>query len=326
METEYARRLNSIPVVFLSFKHCLGETMDAIKDDIAAEIFKEYKKHSKYLVTEADREGYSYFQFFKTLKALKEKKIDETHLKYSIYYLLEALYAFHGVRPIVLLDEYDSPVIKAHLGGFSREFTQFFYSGFLIESFKGNPHLGQALITGITKVSTNLDNIVTYTVDCQQFSPYFGFNKEEARSLLAYYNLELSKKVSAFYNGYLFSDIHIYNPWSILNYAATKILQNYRVKTSIDKLIKDSVIDAKYDFHYGLKKLIRDDKVSVMLNFETSFADLPRANYLWGLLVNAGYLTVVKADYKWNRFICHLPNEESRKEFEEVVLANTKLD
>ena len=330
METVYADRINSVPVVSLSFKGCSGETMEEVKAAIASVVYREYKKHGKYLVKEADRENTDYLRFFQTFKAFEEKKVEVDDLKNSLYYLLEALHTFYGVRPIVLMDEYDNPIIEAHLGGFRKRFTQFFYASFLTITLKGNPHLGQALLTGIQRVAkesifSKLNNIVVYTVLSKHYSPYFGLNKEEASELLSAYDLDLNEEVSAFYDGYLFSGIQMYNPWSVLNYANEKVLKSYWVKTSDNVLIKDSVLEAGYDFHRGFKKLIVDGKVAVGMNLEASFAELPRTDTLWGLFVNAGYLTVIKEDYRRNRFTVSLPNEEVRTEFKLVVSAYTKL-
>jgi len=330
MDTEYADRINSVPVISLSFKGRSGKTMEAIKAAIAAEVYKEYKRHGNYLENEADRKDKSYLRYFQTLKALEEEKISEASLINSIDYLLEALHTFHGVRPIVLIDEYDNPIIEAHLGGIRSEFTQFFYASFLTLALKGNPHLGQALLTGIQRVAkesifSKLNNIVVYTVLSKHYSPYFGLNREETAELLAYYDLDLNEEVSVFYDGYLFSGTSMYNPWSILSYANEKVLRSYWVKTSDNVLIKDSVLEAQYDFHRGFKKLIIDGKVSVGINLEASFAELPRTDTLWGLFVNAGYLTVTKEDYRRNRFTVRLPNEEVRAEFKVVVAAYTKL-
>ena len=329
METEYADRINSIPVVSLCFKGCTGETVAEITTAIAKEIQKEYVRFEPYL-KDVDRELWVYEFFFKTLKELKEETISRSNLKHSLFALIETLHTFYGVRPIVLIDEYDNPIIEAHIGGFRKEFTQFFYAPFLTLALKGNPHLGQALLTGIQRVVkesifSKLNNIVVYTVLSKHYSPFFGLNREETTELLTYYDLDLNEEVAEFYDGYLFSGAEMYNPWSIINYANEKELRSYWVKTSDNVLIKDSVLEANYDFHRGFKKLIVDGKVAVGLNLEASFAELPRTDTLWGLFVNAGYLTVIKEDYKRRRFTVRIPNEEVTTEFSEIVSAFTKL-
>lgn len=104
-----------------------------------------------------------------------------------------------------------------------------------------------------------------------------------------------------------------------------KELKNYWLKTSTNALIKESVLTAGYDFHRTFEKLIKAGEVTIRLNLEASFAELPRTDTLWGLFVNAGYLTVTMKDYKRNRFTVRIPNEEIKTEFEEVVSAYTKL-
>ena len=143
--------------------------------------------------------------------------------------------------------------------------------------------------------------------------------------ILKHYDLDLNEEVKKRYNGYYFSGIDIYNPWSILSYANKKKLQNYWLKTSTNALVKESVLAADWDFHRTFERLIRDGEVEVTLNLEASFAELPRTDTLWGLFVNAGYLTVIHEDYELNSFVVRIPNEEIKTEFQEIVGAYTKL-
>jgi hypothetical protein len=195
---------------------------------------------------------------------------------------------------------------------------------------KGNPHLGQALLTGIQRVAkesifSKLNNIVVYNVLDEHYAPYFGFTEEETRDLLNHYDLDLNEEVKQRYNGYHFSGLDIYNPWSIINYANKGKLQNYWLKTSTNALITESVLAADANFHRTFERLIINGEVKVRLNLEASFAELPRADTLWGLFVNAGYLTVTHEDYDLYSFVVRIPNEEIKTEFQEIVGAYTKL-
>jgi hypothetical protein len=195
---------------------------------------------------------------------------------------------------------------------------------------KGNPHLGQALLTGIQRVAkesifSKLNNIVVYNVLDEKYSPYFGLTTDETRTLLNHYDLELTDDVKKRYDGYLFGGMEMYNPWSILSYADKKKLQNYWLKTSTNALITESVLEAGADFHRTFEKLIKDGEVKVQFNLEASFAELPRTDTLWGLFVNAGYLTVTNADYALNRFTVRIPNLEIVTEFQETVASYTKI-
>lgn len=259
----------------------------------------------------------------------ENEEIEDVLLKNSLAHLLEALYTFYGVRPIVLIDGYDNPIIEAHQKGFREDFTSF-YVTFLTMVLKENPHLGQAMLTGIQRVAkesifSKLNNIVVYNVLSRHYSPYFGLTTEEAAALLHYYGLDLNENVKSYYDGYSFSGLHIYNPWSLLNYANESKLKSYWLNTSTNALIKDSVLGADNSFHFAFEKLIKNNEVSVRMNLEASFAELPKAETLWGLLVNVGYLTVTHENYELYRFTARIPNEEIKREFENIVSAYTKL-
>ena len=339
MDTEYGKRINTRPVVFLSFKGCTGKTVEDVEAAVAEEIFSEYKKHSKYL-SGVDQEDVAYRRFFQTFKILdctdgeekeRSKKIQNniTFLTRSLVYLTEALHTFYQIRPIVLIDEYDAPIIEAHQLGFREAFTSF-YASLLTNTLKGNPHVGQALLTGIQRVAkesifSKLNNPVVCTVLSEQYAPYFGLTEKETSTLLEHYDLVLNDEVKAYYDGYSFAGIDIYNPWSILNYANEKILKPYWLKTSTNALIKESVLAANRLFHRKFEKLIECGEAKVNANLEASFAELPQMSTLWGLFVNAGYLTVTHVDYQLKSFTVRIPNEEIVDEFREIVCAHTRL-
>ena len=339
MTTEYAKRVNTAPVVFLSFKGCTGKTAPDLETAVAEEIYSEYKKHAKYL-TDVDQRDSSYIRFFQTLEILESSKGEQkkrsehiqdniTFLQRSLSYLTEALRTFYGTRPIVLIDEYDAPIIAAHQHGFRTEFTDF-YASFLTNALKGNPHLGQALLTGIQRVAkesifSKLNNPVICMTMSKQYASYFGLTEEETSTLLEHYDLELNDEVRAYYDGYCFAGIDIYNPWSILNYANEKELKPYWLKTSTNALITESVLKADHIFHREFEKLIEHEKIEVLLNLEASFDELPRADTLWGLFVNAGYLTVTNVDYELGLFTIRIPNKEIVSEFKGIISAHAKL-
>ena len=338
MMTKHADRINSIPVVYLSLKNCIGKTVDDLESLFAEEVRREYVKHELYLM-DVDKTDKRYSRYFKVLDILENEKEGEDRNKHiqknlvflqnSLSYLIEALYTYYNVRPIVLIDEYDNPIIEAHQLGFRKEFTSFF-STFLTTALKGNPYVAQALLTGIQRVAkesifSKLNNVTVYNVLDEKYAEYFGLTEAETRILLDYYGLDLNDDVKQYYDGYSFAGLEIYNPWSLLSYAQKKILKNYWTKTSTNVLVKESVLTASHDFHRAFEKLIRNEKVIVIMNLEASFAELPRTDTLWGLFVNAGYLTVIHEDYELNRFTIRIPNREIVTEFKEIVSEYTKL-
>ena len=328
METEHVSRINSAPVISLSLKGCTGDNVKELIADVLIRIKNEYERHAVKLQG-IDAEAFEYSGFSRVLKAFKAENLTGGEMKNSLEYLLRALHNFYGIRPILLIDEYDDPIINAHQKGYRMEFTDF-YGSFLTMALKGNPHLGQAILTGIQRVAkesifSKLNNIVVYNVLSKPYAPYFGLTTDETSTLLKHYDLELTDDVKQRYDGYLFSGIEMYNPWSVLGYANEKVLKTYWLKTSTNALIKESILAAGADFHRSFEELIKDGEVEVTLNLEASFAELARTDTLWGMLVNAGYLTVTSEDYEFNSFTVQIPNTEIKTEFHEIVGAYTKI-
>jgi len=339
METGYIDQLNSRPVIFLSFKSCSGADLEELKISLALVIKDEYFKYEEILTNskKVDWNSNQYSEFYQICKAFKKleeedknKEISDSTLKRSLVVLTRTITNFYGQKPLLLIDEYDQPLINAHEEKFRETFSKRIYSDFLGDALKGNTNLHQALLTGIQRVAkesifSKLNNIVVYTVLNKHYAPYFGLTSEETSEILKHYDLGLTNDVKHHYDGYLFGGIEMYNPWSILGYANEGMLKNYWLKTSTNMLIKESVLDADEDFHRTFEKLIKDGEVDITLNLEASFAELPRADTLWGLFVNAGYLTVISEDYAFYSFVVRIPNDEIKTEFKEIVGAYTKL-
>ena len=346
METEYANQLNTRPVIFLTLKNCSGSNIDEMCISLAKAIRSEYLKYNAVFSEKVERDSDDYFSFYKTYEMLKEVseenfidergivqkiyKIDRTLLKNSLTELIKSVCIFYNKKPFLFLDEYDQPLIKAHDMGYRETFSKEIYGSFLGIALKGNDYLEQALLTGIQRIAkesifSEINNFIIYTVLDSQYASYFGLNTDETKELLEYYDLELNKEVTSYYDGYSFADVEVYNPWSILNYAYKKTLQSYWINTSTNGLIRESILKADSRFHSSFKKLIANGDVAIRLNLDASFIELAKTETLWGLLVNAGYLTVTHADYRLRRFTVRIPNEEIKHEFELIVSDYTKL-
>jgi len=327
METEYVDQMNSIPVIYLSFKECTGVSLKDLKKAIAEEVRKEYIRYKPYFA-DVDKKDKRYLRYFKMLELLEHDEVKDAVLKQCLVCLIKALHTRYDVRPILLIDEYDNLIVEAH-EKVRKKFTSF-YALFLITVLKGNPSLGQAVLTGIQCVAKEslfsmLNNMAVYTVLDAQYAKYFGLTEEQTIELLTYYDLELDDDVKAYYDGYLFSNIKIYNPWSILSYAQKKKLNNYWLKTSTNTLIHESVDSSEHEFHEEFEKLIINEEVTVSVNLETSFIEIPKTETLWGLFVNAGYLTVIHEDYELEILTIKIPNNEIRSEFRKLVSTYTEL-
>jgi len=344
MGTEYASQINSRPVIFLTLKNCSGKTIEIMKNSLAHTIKNEYFKYEEILREQIDfgmpvyREFYSIFEALMKISDVTEVKdgimqvfqMSDEMLKRSLVVLIQTLAKFYDKKVLLLVDEYDQPLIKAHEMSYREKFSKEVYGPFLGNALKGNDYLEQALLTGIQRVAkesifSEVNNFTVYSVVRKKYASYFGLTTQETKDLLAYYDLELDENVTSYYDGYSFSGLDIYNPWSILSYADEKELQSYWVNTSTNGLIRESIINADEEFHNSFEKLIADGDVRLRLNLDASFFELAKTETLWGLLVNAGYLTVTHVDYDLMRFTVRIPNVEIKREFELIVSDYTKL-
>ena len=328
MDTEYAKQLNSVPVIFLTFKNCSGDTAEEMKENLGRAMAEEYARYAKIFGSNVDKEDDDYLGFYKVYEMLRSNEMNSTLLRSSLSELLKSVSIYFNKRPFLFIDEYDHPLIKAHEKGFRNEFTGL-YGGFLGEALKGNAYLGQALVTGIQRVVkesvfSELNNFLVYTVISKQYSPYFGLTSDETRKLLQDYDRELNEEIRSYYDGYNFSGVHMYNPWSILCFLNAGELRPYWINTSTNVLIKESIKTADRYFLQAFETLIMDGQVEVSVNLEASFIELASTKTLWGLLVNSGYLTVVEEGF-YERNVLRIPNQEVKEEFRSIVAAYTQL-
>lgn len=242
----------------------------------------------------------------------------------AIIFLMKKLKEHYGKDVMVFIDEYDTPFIEARVGGFYSEIKGGLAT-LLRSSLKNSSDLKYAMLTGIQRVAkenifSDLNNLVVYTVKDKEYGEYFGFCVDETKELLEYYQLELDDKVREMYDGYKIGEAEIYNPWSILNYINSRQLIPYWVNTSANTMIKQAIKKSKADFKEQYEKLIRNNYLETTIVLQTSFYEMENTPSLWGLFVNAGYLTITKTiNAITDRYRVEIPNKEVRKEFVELI-------
>lgn len=221
---------------------------------------------------------------------------------------------------MVFIDEYDTPFIEAHVNGFYDE-VRGGLSSLLHNSLKTSNSLKYAMLTGIQRVAkenifSDLNNLDVYSVLDRGYDDFFGFNNEETEKILEYYHLKLDDDVKEMYDGYRMGDVEIYNPWSILNFVKRSELIPYWVNTSANVMIKDALSKSDNDFQSEYEKLIMDGQIETVVRMQTSFYEEADNSTLWGLFVNAGYLTIKHIVDRYNdRYVIAIPNAEVKKEF-----------
>ena len=317
METPYAAEINQYPTIFISFADAKRD-----KETVVSTIR-----------TQIQNQGDKYDFVFENLKGFKKTNYERLYevladnnknnlkgIDDAISFLMERMEDYYGKEVMVFIDEYDTPFVEAHTGGFYDE-VRGGLAGLLHNSLKTSTSLKYAMLTGIQRVAkenifSDLNNLDVYTVIDNDYSEYFGFSIEETKKLLEYYDLELDEEVKEMYDGYKMGDKEIYNPWSILNYARRKVLVPYWVNTSANTMLKQAIEKADYDFKKQYEKLIKNNYLETRVVLQTSFYEVANTPNLWGLFVSAGYLTVTKSiDALNDQYRVEIPNKEIRKEF-----------
>ena len=322
MDTEYAAEMNQYPTVFLSFASAKNSKQELTKA-IKYQLRKEYDRHRQAFettMTEFDADEYQ-----KIRKALLDTENGEIDgIGNTLAFLIEKLEKHHGKKVMVFIDEYDTPFIEAHVNGYYEEIRGGL-SSLLHNALKASTSLQHAMLTGIQRVAkenifSDLNNLVVCTVKDQEYAQYFGFTEAETKAVLEYYGLKLDEEVKAMYDGYHFGKEEIYNPWSILNYASREVLEPYWVNTSSNKMIRKAMEGRDLTFSRGYEELIEKGKLETLVRMETSFFEVSSTESLWGLFVNAGYLTIEKViSARDGRYVLRIPNEEVQQEFRDLT-------
>ncbi|WP_296878672.1 AAA family ATPase [Thomasclavelia sp.] len=321
METEYCSYLNQYPTIFISFADAKRNQNDIVKE-IKLQLRNEYDRYS-YIFNNLTRfEKEEYEEIINHSLKLSIKTLD--NISNVLSFLMKILEKYYGKRVMVFIDEYDTPFIEGHVGKFYDEIRSGLAS-MLHNALKTSNSLEYALLTGIQRVAkenifSDLNNPVVCTVNDKRYSQYFGFNEDEVKELLSYYGLELNEQVKEMYDGYHIGDNEIYNPWSLINYADAKKLRPYWVNTSANNMIRYALEKAKHDFFKEYEELIEKGYLDTWVVLETSFYEVSTTPCLWGLFINAGYLTIVETmDETSGYYKIKVPNKEVQNEFKSLT-------
>ena len=322
MKSEHASAMNQYPTIFLSFANAKNSKQELTKA-IKYQLRKEYDRHQQ--VFDREMSEFDADEYQKIRKTLLDTENGETDgLGNTLAFLIEKLEKHHGRKVMVFIDEYDTPFIEAHVNGFYDEVCSGL-SSLLHNALKASTSLQHAMLTGIQRVAkenifSDLNNLVVCTVKDREYAQYFGFTEEETKTMLEYYGLELNEEVKAMYNGYRFGDEEIYNPWSVLNYASRRALEPYWVNTSSNKMIRKAMEGRDLTFARGYEKLIETGRLETLVRMETSFFEVSSTDSLWGLFVNAGYLTIERViSHLDGLYVLRIPDQEVQREFQELT-------
>ena len=293
-EEKYQKLQGTYPVIFISFAAVKANKYEDAKKEIKAQITKVYG-HYRFL-TEGD------FLSKNEKEQFEKVKIDmsDTEAAMALNILCEYLGHYYGKNVIVLLDEYDTPMQEAYLGGYWEDFTGFIRSMFNA-TFKTNPYLERAVMTGITRVSkesifSDLNNLNVVTTTSGEYAQFFGFTEDEVfRALEENEMSQEKKKVKECYDGFTFGTIKdIYNPWSITNFLKKKQYTSYWADTSSNGLIGSLIQKGSAEIKENMEQLMRGEPLKVCLDEQIIFNQLDTdENAIWSLMLASGYLKIL---------------------------------
>ena len=308
-KTEAFKEQGQYPVIFLSLKDLKALTWEQMEKAIKSAISRLFSEY-KYLLNDLDK--FDTLAFENIL--LKNTELED--LKEALKFLTKILYEKYNKKVVVLIDEYDSPLVSAYINGYyekAKDFFKTFYSTVL----KDNSYLQMGVLTGIIRVIkagifSDLNNLSTYTILSDVYTDSYGLTEEEVEKSLKYYGIEQEiSNVKDWYDGYKFGDSEVYNPWSILNFLQYKELRAYWVDTSGNDLINDVLKKITKNTIEALERLFNGEGLKQNISGTSDLSKLLSEEELWELMLFSGYLTV-EEKIDQDNYVLRLPNKEVR--------------
>ena len=321
--SKYMNEQGKYPVIFISLKDLKADTWEKCILEIKKMVSKIYREF-QYITENMDEDDKN------TYNSMKNRKND-IDLNTSIELLSDFLYEYYGNKVIILIDEYDSPIINALNNGYYNEainFFQVFYSSAL----KTNDSLKYGILTGITRIIkegifSGLNNLYVNTVLSQDYAEYFGLLENEVTEMLDYFEIKYKmKEVRNWYNGYCFGNKQIYNPWSIVNYLKEKEVKAYWANVSGNTLLENMLDHTGESVYIDLKKFTDGESIEKYISDGTTIKSLlNNDDEIWQLFLYSGYLTKSEEQIKRkefseqgyfiNTYNLKIPNREIRSYF-----------
>ncbi len=292
-DEKYRKLQGTYPVISLSFANVKEGTYEMTKQGICRVLTDLYNK--KYfllktgLLTEEEQE------YFRSISM----NMSEVTAAVAVHKMSDFLSRYYGKKVIILLDEYDTPLQEAYVGGYWEKMTEFI-RGLFNSTFKTNPCLERAVMTGITRVSkesifSDLNNLNVVTITSNEYADSFGFTEEEVFCALDEYGMSEKKmEVKQWYDGFTFGNVtDIYNPWSILNYLSKKRLSAYWANTSSNSLAGKLIREGDKGIKTSFENLMQGKSMRAEIDEQIVYSQLDSdGQAVWSLLLAAGYLKV----------------------------------
>ena len=319
-KSEYFDKQGEFPVISISFKNYNKNDWESgfksVKS-IVSDIYAEFE----YLMEHLNKRDLKRFEDIWLEK-------DEGDWEKSLLNLTRYLYNYYGKKVIILIDEYDQPIINSYIRGYYKEAIDFF-KNFYGTVLKDNEYLEMSVMTGILRVAkenifSGLNNIKIHSILNKRFTEYFGILENEVEDALKDFGMEYDLlDVQKWYNGYLFGDTKVYNPWSIINFLDEEELGAYWVNTSGNQLIQLYLQRLKNEIFEDFSKLLNEESIFKFINESMTFDNL-EANFeknIWNLFFHSGYLTLAENYNKMkNNVSLKIPNKEILEMFSEMFI------
>jgi len=322
---KYMDHQGKYPVVFMTLKDIRDHDYDTAYMKFCAlmrRVYADYRYLMKSTALYDDEK-----QLFERILL---KNANKEEVCGALRTLTEYLYRHHGVKPWLLIDEYDTPLQSAYLNGYYDKMIDLIRD-FFGSAFKTNPCFGRAVITGILRISkeslfSGVNNLEVYSVLNPKYSEYFGFTEKEVSDLIQQFHLEeYSDEIRDWYNGYQFGDTTIYNPWSMVHclQQEDRRFMPHWIGTSGNELVKDLMVKSNTEFKRHFESLLQGLPVQRLIDENMVFADLNKNHEIavWTLLLMSGYLKVTKRENVDQGMLCMvaIPNREVRILYRQVI-------
>lgn len=324
---KYTDEQGKYPVIFLSLKDIKARKWETAYSLLKIIISSEYARHTELQSSnEISEQDYNFY------KKIINKNADEADFMFSLQILSKMLYQHHKKAPILIIDEYDTPIQQGFINDYYNDAVEFIRN-FFSAALKDNPNITLSIMTGILRVAkesifSGLNNIRVDSVLDDKFSNYFGFTNDEITSIAEYYGIpEKIEKIKAWYDGYKFGDAEIYNPWSVINYLSNSYKAiPYWSQTSENTIIHEILKKYNEATYKNLYDLLKEDgKVTSIVKTNIIYPRLkePQTNIL-GFLLMTGYLKSTKTTINEDgAYICQLniPDKEIRTVYRDEIIS-----
>ena len=315
-KSKYINEQGKYPTILISLKSIKYETWEESLEQLKSLVSNLYNEfeYIRECLNESEIELFNDIWF----------KKENGEYANSLKNLTSFLYKYYKKEVILLIDEYDIPLITAHKYGYYDEIINF-YKIFLGEALKTNQYLKMGVLTGIirvirTGIFSDLNNLKVYSILEKKYSDFFGFTEEEVKKALQYFNIEEElANVKYWYDGYKFGNSELYNPWSIINFLDGRELKNYWVGTSENFLIKNILENSTSRTNEILDKLFNEEEVEEAIIGTSDLSILMDSKEVWELLLFSGYLTI-KEKLDDDIYSLKLPNMEVKKLFKKEFI------